>query len=88
LASEISRSIGEALPYDTTKRMVGTRLIVDPERHAAPVAEIELGDVAVQMLPAAVLIDAPHPALEEEKSPSRVLVWMARSSRFTCSASP
>ena len=63
----MSRSVGKALPDDALQCPIGAREIVHAERLAGIVSEIELGEVAVQMLLGAVLIDANHPALEDAK---------------------
>ena len=43
----------------------GAHFVVDLERDAVVVAEVELGQIALQVLFAAVLIDADHAALED-----------------------
>jgi hypothetical protein len=63
----VSRSIGKPLADDAKKRLIGAGLIVHAERDAVIVAEIELGEVAVQVLLRAMLVDALHPALEDRK---------------------
>ena len=60
-----SRSIGQPLPDDAAKGFVGPLRVVDAIGDALVVPEVELGKVAVQMLFAAMLIDALHPALED-----------------------
>ena len=47
--------------------LVGPVLIVNAKRDAVGIAEIEFGQVAVQVLLAAVLIDALHAALEDRE---------------------
>ena len=57
--------VGEPLTYHTLQRFVGALGIFNSERRAVAVTEIELGEIAVQVLLAAPLIDALHPALED-----------------------
>jgi len=59
-----SRSIGEAFSNDTFDRALGAPYIIYPEPDAIAIAEIEFGKVAVQVLFAAMLIDAFHATLE------------------------
>lgn len=65
--------IGQALTGDALKREVGALVVIDAERHAVAVTEVELGKVALQVLRTAMLVDAAHPALEDaEKALNRV----------------
>ena len=52
----MSRSIGEPLSDDAGERPVGPLYIINAERDPLVVAEIELGQIPVQMLPVAVLV--------------------------------
>jgi len=45
-----SPPIGEALALDTRERANGALHILDPERRAIGIAEIKLGEVALQVL--------------------------------------
>lgn len=56
--------IGQALAFDALEGVVAAGDVVDPACAAAVVAEIELDEIAVQMLLGAVLIDA---ALEDRR---------------------
>src|ERR1700730_11292070 len=56
--------IREPLPNDALQRAFGALCIVNAKLHAVVIAKIELGDVAMQMLLAAMLVDAFHAALE------------------------
>jgi hypothetical protein len=49
--------------------------VVDFQRDAIVIAEIELSQVAVQMFRVAMLVDASHAALEDRNTPSMVLVF-------------
>ena len=68
--SVMRRRIGEAFAYDTLHGASGTLNIIYAKPNAIGIAEIELGSVAVQMLFAAMLIDAFHAALE-----NRIIVF-------------
>lgn len=57
--------IGEALPCSSLDREAGALGIIDPELDAVGIAEIELGEIAVKVLLAAMLIDASHSAFED-----------------------
>jgi hypothetical protein len=61
----MSRSIGETLANNALERLVRPLHVVHAECDPVVVPEIELGEIAMQMLLAAVLIDAGHPALED-----------------------
>ena len=63
----MSRSIGEALADDTTKGTFGATFILDADRTAMTISEIELCKIAVKMPLGAVLIDALHAALEDRE---------------------
>jgi hypothetical protein len=54
----VSRPVRETLALDTLHGKDRTFPIVDAKRHAVRIAEIEFGKVAMQMLLAAMLIDA------------------------------
>ncbi len=60
-------SIGEALTDSALGDSAGALDVADPERNPVAVAEIELGKVAVQVMLAAVLVDAAHPAFEDRE---------------------
>src|SRR5258708_2395877 len=62
-----SPSIGEALPLDALERNLGAHGIVDAEFCAVRISEIELGQVTVQMLFAAMLVSASHAATEDRE---------------------
>ena len=57
---ETSPAVSEALADDTFQRLLGSLPIVEAVRGTVRVAEIELGEIAVQMLLRAMLVDAPH----------------------------
>ena len=61
------RRIGEAFAYDPFHGPRGTLNVVYAKPDAIAIAEIELREIAVQMLLAAMLVDALHAALEIEK---------------------
>ena len=63
----MSRSIGEPLANDTLEHRIGAVRVVVAEGDTVAVAEIELCQIALQMLLAAMLVDATHPALEDRK---------------------
>ena len=63
-ADPTSRSIGQTLALDAIQGFGCPLLIVNAEPDAVVVAEVELRQVAVQVLFLAVLIDAAHPSLE------------------------
>src|SRR5438270_8813292 len=56
--------IGETLPNDTTEHLVGASRIIAAGGDAVAVAELELCQIAVQVLLGAELIDAAHSAFE------------------------
>jgi hypothetical protein len=56
--SAVSRSIGEALPDDTFDCPLGALYVIYAKPHAIAISEIELRQIAVQVLLAAMLIDA------------------------------
>src|SRR5712671_4761230 len=63
--SDMRRSIGESLPDDALQRPLSALYIVNAKSNAIAVAEIELGQISVQMLLFAMLIDALHATLED-----------------------
>jgi hypothetical protein len=63
--SDMSRSIGEALPDDALDCDLSTLNVIYTEPDAIAVAKIELGKIPVQVLFAAMLVDALHAALED-----------------------
>src|SRR4051812_28679136 len=65
--------IGQALADHAQQRRVSASRVVNAERHAVVVAELELREVAVKVLLTAVLVDTLHAALEDaERSFNRV----------------
>src|SRR5689334_22152101 len=60
-------SIGQPLALGALDRLLGALAVFDAECLAHVVAELEFGQIAVQVLLAAVLIDALHPALENRE---------------------
>jgi hypothetical protein len=52
-----SCSIGEPLPFGTNDRQIGTRHVIDPELDPIGIAEIEFGQIPVQMGFAHMLTD-------------------------------
>jgi hypothetical protein len=73
----------QALADEPAKDAVGPREIAATECDAVAVAEIELCQIAVQVLLAAVLVNAPHAALEDRKEAplNRVRVDAATGTR-------
>ena len=61
-------NVGEALADRTLNGAGSAARTVDHKRGTVGITEIELGKVAVQMLLAAVLIDALHAALEDREA--------------------
>ena len=59
--------IGEALAFDATGDVGDTFGVVPAECRAAIIAEVKLGNVAVQMGLTAMLIDTLHAALEDRE---------------------
>jgi hypothetical protein len=60
--SSTSRLISKALSYDTLQELTGALPVLNSESGAIVVAEVELRQVAVQMLAAAMLVNAVHAA--------------------------
>jgi hypothetical protein len=60
-----SPPIGQTLTASSLDRATGALGIVNPELDAVRIAEIEFGEVAMQVLPTAMLVDADHAALED-----------------------
>jgi hypothetical protein len=56
--------IGEALPLAALYRSKGAIRVIVPKRGTIVITEVELCKVAMQMLFAAMLIDAAHAAFE------------------------
>src|SRR4051812_18942571 len=65
LASDVSWFIGEPLALHAEKGRIGTYAVIYTERDAVVIAELELGQIAVQMLLIATLVDALHATLEQ-----------------------
>src|SRR5690349_4834560 len=63
----MSPSIGEALADAALYGCVGARHVVNAQRDAMVVPEVELAQIAMQVLLTAVLIDALHTALEDRE---------------------
>ncbi|MNC91463.1 hypothetical protein D3C83_77320 [compost metagenome] len=63
----VSPPIGEALAGRAAQGFVRAHVVVDPQRHAVGIAEVELGKVAAQMGFGDVVIDAVDPALEDRE---------------------
>src|SRR4051794_19051219 len=64
-AGAVNPPIGQALADHAQQRCISTRRVVHAQSDAVGVAELELREVAVQVLLAAVLVDACHSALEQ-----------------------
>src|ERR1035438_8928856 len=60
----VKRSIGEPFPDNTLQRALGALGVIYAEFDAIAMAEIELCDIAMQMLLGAMLVNAFHAALE------------------------
>ncbi len=56
--------VRQTLADDSTQRPICTLFVIDTPRHAVGIAEIELRQIAVQVLLAAMLVHALHAALE------------------------
>src|SRR5580693_7722031 len=65
--SVISCSISKPLADDTLHRSRGTFHVIYAEPNAIAIAEIVLGEITMQMLLAAMLVDALHAALENRE---------------------
>ena len=63
--------IGQPLADDALKRVRRALRILDAKPRTVVVAKIKLRDVAVQMLLAAMLVDALHAALEDAENSLR-----------------
>lgn len=61
--------IRKAATHDAPQRLPGALAVVNAIGDAVVVAELELGNVAVKVLLATVLIDTLHPALEDAEIP-------------------
>src|SRR5579885_71455 len=65
--------VSEPLAHGAVQHAAGAGGIVNAERRAEAVAIVKLGEVPMQVLGRAVLVDAPHPALEDrERALNRV----------------
>jgi hypothetical protein len=60
----VSSSISQAFADDALRRDFGPHIVVDAVGHAIVVTEIELREIAMQMLFTAMLVDAFHAPLE------------------------
>ena len=65
MGDDVSPPVGEALADDARERPFRALAVVDSEGDAVVVPEIELGEVAVQVLLAAMLANALHAPLED-----------------------
>jgi len=65
----MSRSIGQALPYDAPNDAIGALDIINAECDPLVVAEIELGEIPLQVLLADVMIDSVDTALQDREIP-------------------
>jgi hypothetical protein len=65
LLERLSRFIGQPLAFDANDRAVGASHVMIAGFDPVRVTEIELGEIAMKMLLAAMLIDADHPTLED-----------------------
>src|SRR5689334_13996249 len=63
--SVTSLPVGQPLPNDALQRLLGARHVIHTPRDAVAIAEIELREIAMQVLLFAVLVDALHAALED-----------------------
>ena len=66
-----SRSIGEPFADYATKRAIGAFSVIDAERNAVVMPEIEFSEVTMQVFLADVLIDTVDPSLQDRKSTLR-----------------
>ena len=64
-SQSMSLPIGEPLADDALNGARGTLYVIYAQPDAVAIAEIELRQIAVQMLLAAMLVDALHAALED-----------------------
>ena len=70
--------IGEPLAFDAEQSAGGASSIINAKLDAIAIAEIELGEIAVQMPLVTMLVDASHPALEHrEETLDRIGVHVA-----------
>jgi hypothetical protein len=63
----MSRSVGQPLADRAQQRRLGAHGVVHAQPDPVVVAEIELGEVAVEVLLAAVLVDALHAPLGDRE---------------------
>ena len=75
--------IGEPLAFGAADHGRGAGQIVEPGRDAVVVSELELGEVAVQMLLAAVLVDAGRSGsgLAGRSGSGLVFAWLLPTTR-------
>lgn len=57
--------IGQPLPDHARQQHIRARYVVDAISDPVAIAEIELGQIAIQMIMTAVLVNTLHPALED-----------------------
>src|SRR5437773_1579152 len=63
----VSPPISQTLAFDTNERLINANLIIHTNRDTIAIAEVELGQIAVEMLSRAMLVDANHAALEHRE---------------------
>jgi hypothetical protein len=63
----INSSVGEALSADVLQHGFRALLVIDAERNAVVVAELEFGEIALQVILRALPIHALHAALEDRE---------------------
>jgi hypothetical protein len=62
-------SVGQPTASGALQGTLGAHHIIDPQLDPVGVPEIELGQVAMEMVLPAMLVDAEHPALEDREEP-------------------
>ncbi len=82
----VNPPVSNSLPDNAFHRCNRTISIVASERGPVVIPELIFSQIAMQVLLAAVLVDALHAALENAEIASTVLLWIVRSSRFTFAA--
>src|ERR1700724_288113 len=63
--SVVSRSISKPLSDDTFQRAFGAFYVIYAKPNAIAIAKVKFGEIAMQMLLAAMLVDALHAAFED-----------------------
>src|SRR5437879_2704736 len=64
-SSLMSRLIGQTFAFNAAQQFLRAISVVHAKRDAIAVPEVEFGNIAVQMIGCAMLIDAFHAALED-----------------------